>query len=257
MKIDYVSDLHANHHVPFNHNQLKWERQTKAWVDALLKTGNGEVLVLAGDFSEWNQQTIWVLEEAQTTYELVLVVVGNHDYYILSKNQRKKYGTSEGRIHELMHHIETMDKVTMLHGDMVTYNHVTFAGHGLWYDLKTDQDVAFFKQQSNDSQFIQPLEPYKESYETLFSDAMAWYKGLENAHVDVFISHIPPLHPKVSPYPYNACYVSPVPFLKGTHWIAGHQHLTSTFEQHGVQFHFNALGYPSEGHGLKLQSFEV
>lgn len=257
MKIDYVSDLHANHYVPFTHNQLKWENRTKDWMHALLETGHGEVLVLAGDFSEWNQQTVWLLEVAQSMYEQVFVVFGNHDYYVLSKNLRKKYGNSQGRVNALREAIDAMPTVTALHGDTVSFKGVRFAGHGLWYQLKTDQDKAFYHLHSNDSRYITPIEPYKESYETLYGEALAWYEGLETEPVDVFISHVPPLHPKCSPHPYTACYVSPVPFLKGDHWICGHQHLTDTFSAHGTLFHMNALGYPSEKHPFTLATITI
>lgn len=53
LKIDYVSDLHLNHHVPFSHDQKKWRRKTKAWTEKLMETASVEVLIVAGDFSEW------------------------------------------------------------------------------------------------------------------------------------------------------------------------------------------------------------
>ncbi|MCY9419432.1 hypothetical protein MOF50_23060, partial [Bacillus inaquosorum] len=29
MKIDYVSDIHINHWIPWNVNQIKWEKRTR------------------------------------------------------------------------------------------------------------------------------------------------------------------------------------------------------------------------------------
>ena len=63
LKVDYVSDLHINHYVKFTNHQEKWESQTREWTRNLLKDSTGEVLVLAGDFSEWNNQSKWFIEE--------------------------------------------------------------------------------------------------------------------------------------------------------------------------------------------------
>lgn len=49
MKISYLSDIHADHHVPFNSNQIKWEKRTKEFITKLIETDEGqrEVLVIA------------------------------------------------------------------------------------------------------------------------------------------------------------------------------------------------------------------
>lgn len=89
MKIDYVSDLHINHWIPWSNNQLKWEKRTRKIVNRLISNGNGEVLIIAGDFTEWNQQAIWVLDEVAKQYEKVYFTYGNHDLYLLSKSQKE------------------------------------------------------------------------------------------------------------------------------------------------------------------------
>lgn len=71
-----------------NVNQIKWEKRTREIVNRLISNGNGEVLVIAGDFTEWNQQTLWVLDEAAKQYEKVYFTYGNHDLYLLSKSQK-------------------------------------------------------------------------------------------------------------------------------------------------------------------------
>lgn len=257
MKVDYASDLHVNHHVPFTHNQLKWEKRTKEWTKELLQTGQGEVLVLAGDFSEWNRQTLWVLEVANELYDQTFIVFGNHDYYLLTKKQMKKYGHSKARLLEVLAGTEELDNVTCLHGDKVTYNHVTFAGHGLWYTLETHKDEVFFQEHSNDSRFIKGESPFKPVTEEFFEEAMDWYADQDRESVDVMISHVPPLHPSISHHPYNACYVCPVAYLVGKHWIAGHQHVQGEFTKAGTHFYMNAIGYPDECQMPKLATFTI
>lgn len=259
MKIDCVSDMHINHHVPFNPNQLKWEAATKQWTRQLLRTKIGTVLVVAGDFSEWNRQAVWFLEVCADQYDQVYYTIGNHDYYLLSKRQRRKYTHAQGRVAALFAAVDArgLPNVKALHGAAHTYQGVTFAGHGLWYDLQTDQEKQWYQTHSNDSRYIHLPPSTQPTHAVLYHQAMEWYASLADTQVDVFVSHVPPVHPPLSPYPYNACYVCPVPFLVGTHWVAGHQHVQGTFEKAGVQIHMQALGYPEEGHPLRVQSFDV
>lgn len=257
MKVDYASDPHANHHVPFNHNQLKWELNTKKWTEALLENGNGDVLLLGGDFSEWNQQSLWFLEEAAKHYRYVLFVTGNHDRYLLSKKQREKYGMSSVRIQELMDKAAGIPHIIPMQRNLVTIDGVRIAGDGLWYRPVTPEDFSFYIGSSNDSNYVWEGLPIKETPEFLYQEAMKWYDTLESEHVDVMLSHVPPIHPSNSPYPRNALYDCPVTFLAAPHWVCGHMHIQDDFEVAGTTFHMNALGYPSEKHLLQLRTFEV
>lgn len=257
MRVDYVSDLHINHYVPFTQNQEKWERKTKEWTRELLKRKEGEVLILAGDFSEWNRQSFWFLEECSNHYERVYWTIGNHDYYLLSRNQLKKYKNSIKRAEELMNMSENLPNVVVLQGNIDTYKGVVFAGHSLWYKLTTEFDRYWYEENSNDSRKIFYREAYRESHELLYAEAMAFYESLDEMDIDVFVSHIPPIDPPFSSYPTNACYVAPVPFLVGNYWVCGHQHVQGEFDAHGVQFYMNALGYPTEKNQRGIKTFEL
>lgn len=257
MKIYHVSDLHANHHVPFTPNQEKWKTNTQQWMKEVLQGVTGEVLILNGDFSEWNCQSLWLFEEAAKHFEQVLVTLGNHDYYLLSKNQRNKYKTSFGRIDELFKEASKIPNVVILQKRLHTFKGVTFAGDTMWYDLPTPEDYAFYENISNDSNFISTGIPFKKTYKVLHDLSMDWYYALAGKEVDVFVSHIPPVQPSMSSYSYNACYVTPVPFLVGKHWLAGHQHVQGSFEKAGQHFHMNAYGYPGEVKDYQLRFFEV
>lgn len=258
LKVDYLSDPHVNHHVPFNHNQEKWCNHTQVWTQRLLQEATGDILIVAGDFSEWNIQAFWFLEECSKHYDHVFYTIGNHDYYLLSKNQRKKYGNSFGRINELFEMVSELDNVSLLHGHVVDYNGFTFGGHSLWYEPKTSTDVAWYETHSNDSVYIFATQAYNQhSFDILFKQAMDWYNSIEEQEFDVFVSHVPPINP-----PYgrrsNASYVAPVPYLaKTTHWICGHQHQQTRFKRHDIQFHMNPLGYPDEKNELTVKSFEI
>ena len=87
--------------------------------------------------------------------------------------------------------------------------------------------------------------------------ALDFYEKLEDIEIDVFVSHIPPVDPPFSNYPNNACYVAPVPFLVGKHWVCGHQHTKGEFRILDTYFHMNPLGYPMERNELKLKTFRI
>ena len=257
MKIDYVSDLHINHHVLFNHNQTKWEQQTKLWTEKLMEKGTGDVLIVAGDFSEWNKQALWFLEVASLHYKHVLFGTGNHDRYLISKKQREKYGMSSNRIQEFLDEAAGIPHIVPMQRSVVTIDNVRFAGDGLWYRPLTPEDFSFYMSSSNDSVYIWEGLPIQETPEFLYREAMDWYRSLDGHPVDVMLSHVPPVHPPISPYPRNACYDCPVEFLVAPHWVCGHQHVQGDFQVAGTTFHMNALGYPSEQHLLELRSFTL
>lgn len=264
LKVDYISDLHLNHYVRWDKNQIKWEKNTRVWGRTLLQTKQGEVLVIAGDFSEWNHQTLWFLEECAKQYEQVFFVTGNHDYYLLSKTQQRKYGDSKGRQAELLDLASKIPNVQPLNYEVVEYEGKTIAGGSLWYLPKTIADWNFYFGTSNDSTYISVLAAHdgivsslKDIPHYLYKEAMDWYDTLQGPFVDLMISHIPPVHPPISTYERNACYDCPVPFLASEKWICGHQHIQGTFEKAGTLFYMNALGYPNENNILTLKTLEI
>jgi|SRR5690625_429594 len=261
MKLDYISDLHLNHYVRFKNSQEKWKSETKKWAKQLLATSNSgaKYLVLAGDYSEWNRQTIWLLEEASKMYEKIMFVIGNHDYYLLSKNQENKYGDSIGRKEKLLEKASNITGVIPLDKTKVTLEGKVIAGDSLWYNLTTEEFKAFYLEQSNDSLFIKkngctdPLEVAKK----LYKESMEWYNDLEGSRIDLMISHIPPVHPDASPFQRNQCYECEVPFLVSKNWIAGHQHIQTEFEKYGTNFYMNPLGYPSENNKMIIKTIKI
>lgn len=264
MKIDYVSDIHINHYVPFKENQQKWEKHTRQWANDLFKTKVGEVLAIAGDFSEWNRQALWFLEEAAKVYEQVFFVTGNHDYYLLTKNRKRKYPDSKARQLDLINRAAEIPNVKPLCREVVNHKGKVITGDSLCYLPVTPEDWAFFVNVSNDSNYIFVSAAYEYGFSTkkdetryLYKEAMEWYESLKKEKIDLMISHIPPLHPPISTYERNACYDCPVPFLVAPQWICGHQHIQGEFEKAGTRFWMNAIGYPDEKNEITLKTIEI
>ena len=103
LKIDYASDIHLGYWVTNTVNIIKLQKRTEEFARKLISTSNNrDVLVLAGDFCEYNLQTEWFIDECSRHYKQVIATFGNHDYYLLSTNQRRKYMNSINRVQELI-----------------------------------------------------------------------------------------------------------------------------------------------------------
>jgi len=246
MKIDYISDLHVSQHVPMLATDDAWETATKQWTRAMLDGCDGNILVIAGDLTEYNRQSIWVLEEAARHYERVFFVTGNHDRYLVTPGQFLRYGTSTVKVSELLDKASGIRNVTPLERKVVSYKKTLIAGDGLWYNLTTDQEIRQYLTQSSDAMYIREGVSRHEVPALLYKRAMDWYNTLEGRDIDVMVSHVPPVHSPMSPYKRDARFDCPVDFLVGKHWIAGHTHIRTDFEKAGTQFHIHTLGYPHE-----------
>lgn len=247
MKIDYVSDLHFNHWMKWTVNQLKWEKRTRELTKRLIENGNGEVLVIAGDFGEWNCQALWILEEASKQYERVYFTYGNHDLYLLSKRIRRKYGDSLGRLDDLIKEASKIKNVVPLVKSVDVYKGKVFAGDVMWYLPENPQDWEFYNEESNDSAYIK-INGYdkEDAVRHMWEESTNWYTSIKRIGVDVFVSHVPPIHNPYSPFEPNTCYMVNLPFINAKNWIFGHDHFQNSFKRNGVNFHINAIGYPSE-----------
>lgn len=246
MLVDYVSDLHFNHWMIWNENQIKWEKNTRDLVGRLLQSKKGEVLVLAGDFGEHNAQAVWILDECAKYYDRVYFTYGNHDLYLISNRVKKKFKDSLGRIESLVESVSYLDNVVPLIRTVDEYKGKVFAGDVMWY-LPDSAGWDFFMNNSNDSNYIS-VNGYsvKDAVRKMYKDSMDWYDSLEGRHIDLFVSHVPPVHNPNSRYGANSCYMVNVPFLASDKWICGHDHYQGMFEKAGTTFYMNCIGYPDE-----------
>ena len=253
MRIDYISDLHLNFYVEPEGNEKIYIEKTRMFLQKLLPSQIADVLVLAGDLSHFNKQSYETLKFFSEYYKQVFFVFGNHDYYLVSKKQRQKYhNRSIEREEELVRLIENIPNVQLLRNfEVVTYNDVTFAGATSWYPLYQYKDMAYFKQSSNDSVYIQEL-----SLQLLHEREMAMYKKMPE--VDVLVTHVPPIilesHRK---YGSTSCFLNELKDVKASVCIFGHCHEQKVYEKAGIQFAINAVGYPEERLTANIRMIEV
>jgi len=257
MQVSYISDLHLDFHAKFHMSQEKWAKRTKEFVSKLVETDESarEVLVIAGDISHFNHQSMWALEEFSKAYEKVFFTYGNHDLYFVSKNQEAKYkGVSMNRTRELYELSNQIKNVSPLfEGEVEEHKKVKFSGLPLWYPVETLEQKMFYENVSNDSQLIKKFRP-----NLLHSLNQSQYMQTLDKNIDVMISHFPVINID-SHFKYNstACYLTPVRDIKASHWIMGHSHEQKVYEKPYCNFYMNAIGYPEEKLELKIRYFEV
>lgn len=265
MNISYISDLHIDNWISHKNNQIKHEKKVKEFIKNLIdksKLEIKEVLVLSGDISHYNKITTWVLEVFSVEFEKVFFVSGNHDYYLISNQQRTKYNNeSKLRAKELTELTKKFDNVTYFNSiysvNHENYKGVIFAGATMTSLPKTEEEISFYRGFMNDSRYITEEPKFYHTYDRAIYDNI-----LSMVKPDVFISH----YPLIQTYSHQRhlndgsigsykCevkeFIAPINFF-------GHVHETNAEYQIAGTIHYcNALGYPHEGFNVTIKQIEI
>jgi len=121
MTIDILSDTHFNSH-------FKMINPSKKAINGLQSTlaQKGKVLVLAGDIGDYNLQNINILKSLRELYyEHIILVLGNHDYYI---SPNSEYKSSLQRVAEFKKMVSNESGIYLLDGECVIIEGVRFGG---------------------------------------------------------------------------------------------------------------------------------
>lgn len=241
MKFNYISDLHVDDWVHLSNNQIKNEKNIREFIHKLLinTKEKHDLLVLAGDVSNNNTVTLIALDELLKHFKFIIFVYGNHEYYLDTKNQKRKYGNSVKKVEELESLLPSNIKV-LKNFEVFNYNGISFAGDTSWYSLETEEDKDFFYKISNDSKNISGIYIPSEHESVLIH-----YQNLNK--VDVIVTHVPPIpmNGYGETHKGTACYLSPLPIEdKSSIWIFGHTHHRNfEFKINNTILLSNAIGY--------------
>lgn len=252
MNISYINDLHIDHWVQWNPSQEKYKARVQKFIQDLINRSNienKEVMIIAGDISHFNFINKWVLEVFNEQFEKTLVATGNHDYYLISKNQKRKYKNSSiYRAKEMAEIVEDLDNVVYFHSvygtGVFSYKEKVFAGITMTSLPETNEEKSFYQNIMNDSKYI------TSSPESYNSFDMTVYNYLKELNIDVFISH----YPIVRTYSHNkhlndgslGSYLCRVDEMVAPINFFGHVHEDQLYEVVGTKHYTNALGYPME-----------
>ncbi len=284
MKINYISDLHIDFFVKSTNPQDdKFSLRIAEFIDNILPVDRstiGDVLILAGDHSHYNLQTQELMKQLKEIYKDVVIVTGNHDLYLISDSQRKKY---EWESIQRTQELEVMCKelgVHYLDGNVITIDGIRFGGCAGWYDLPTGKDIEHWKYALNDSNLIYGGYPIQMAYsygarakpnwdtQAYYLEQLQKLKDVAKEGCEVMITHIAQVIPpnEVIPARFRNdhgnifYYVDNFDIVKESncrYYLYGHTHDPQEFNRDGIGMLCNPQGYPSESRGKRIKSFEV
>lgn len=263
LKVSYINDLHLDNWIHFNHNEHKYKKNVAEFVNKLCEEAPTvkDLLIVSGDISHFNRVTYWVLDQFSLHYNKVIFVGGNHDYYLISKSQNRKYkGKSVNRAIELANMFKDHPKVEVLgsSSDKFFTEYKGFKIGGLTMTSKqiTEEGISFYRGFMNDKRYI------PESTDFLNYIDMNYYNELKSKNLDIFVSH----YPLVTTYTHRMystdgsieSYKCVVDDLIAEHNFFGHVHESNQVYCIAETKHYtNAYGYPHEPLERSIQEVEI
>ena len=293
MKIDYISDLHLDFwNREYNPQNLKMKKQLKTFIDMLKFNPESEVLIIAGDLGHYNQQDKEFLLLCKEHYNKIVLVRGNHDMYLIGKNEMKYNLQYRNRIQDMKDFCKE-NSIDYLDGDILEYRGIKIAGVGMSWDesyyckledrlVSQHEILEFYKNTMNDSRLIldgresyQVTTAYGGKYINISFNPFSYFeqekKKLEKINdfddIDIMVSHYPP----TNPFPYGINHYADdlsstfymfdgekdIERISPKYWIFGHMHFNYNFIHKDVNFLCNPLGYPGENTYNVVKTIEI
>ncbi len=178
MDIYYISDLHLDFHIKRVH-----PKKIDLFLRSILPSLDffGEVLIIAGDISHYNDLSIAFLKSLRRYFAKILLTYGNHDLYLVSARQKRRYQNSWKRLEEFQE-LCAQEDIVFLDNESFEYRGVCFYGGMGWYRV---QDMKRWRELSNDAKLIVPTFDPNRFFEENYQKLLALSK------VDVLFSHVP------------------------------------------------------------------
>lgn len=245
----------------------KQSERVSRLLEPMMPDKPSDILIIAGDLANSNHFSKMVIDFFSSRYKHVLIVFGNHDFYLPTKNMVKRYKKSSlNRTRELKDYYRGNRSIHFLEGETVQIDGVTFGGTSGWYDfsigLANGQNIETllerWREQSNDwncikGMFITPLDLFRKEWGRMESIVQ---------EADVVITHVPPETDHFKEGKLEKDYANYYAFdgsslyqkHRPTIWCFGHSHDPCDFEKEGVRFISNPMGYPDEEKGFRIRT---
>ena len=290
MKVAYISDIHIDSWIKTRDEKQSIELDSEFFyfLEFLFGTldiqnHKCEALIIAGDLSHYNFLTKRFLEMMKEIFPEVLIVPGNHDYFLIKVNAEKYNNYSSLRIKELKD-ICSEISVHFLDGQIIQIKDKKFGGCMSSWDMsyylnyyKRDftPTVSEIKQYwlngINDSNFMMDgMKPRLKSNTYEWGD-----RGLINSfnieefnikeqnklknyfdfdEIDVIVTHYAPIVASNLPDVYKIpsttffCYdgKKDLERIQPRYWVFGHQHFVVNDRFENTRILCNPLGYKNE-----------
>lgn len=263
--------MHLDFWVDYSSNHLKLNKRLDLFIKDILPELPTRILVIAGDLGHYNKQNYKFLEKLKQYYPYILLVPGNHDYYLISKSIKNKYKrNSIHRFFEMMSMAEQLPGLHFLDGNQVEIEGIVFGGCGMWYDfeygiqkLNADWNGIFnhWKANSNDSVLIEGLP---RRIKVMFDEEKAKLNKVLGTS-DVIVTHIAPdwsVIPEDTVNDLSNSYYyfygsEIIPNHAGEIWCYGHVHRRMDYRKEGCRFINASLGYPDENNHVPKRIINV
>jgi len=265
MKFYLASDLHLD----FVCNPGKSPSKLYKFLDKYFtESGN---LILAGDISHYPSQILQACKHLSKRYT-IFIVLGNHEFYNISKNMKQKYKETYSKFNYIKEMLEPLDNVHFLDGDVITINNIKIGGCTSWYDgswlhktpgMYNTNIEELWKNSMNDAHRI----PGIKSLYDIWAIEYPKIKKVIQQSPDVMITHVCPVSEGIAftdEYKMDKtntfyCFdgLGMIEEYKPKFWVHGHIHSTKTFDIYGTTILRNPLGYPGENKDFEVLSFEI
>ncbi|MBV6625934.1 MAG: metallophosphoesterase [Rivularia sp. (in: Bacteria)] len=226
MKIQLISDLHIDFLPDFGKSLLN-----------KIKNSEVDILVVAGDLAPINHPAFEKgLIELTSYYPIVIIVLGNHEYYYSSPQEVERITTYLQKL---------IPNFYILENQTIELSGITFAGTTLWY--KRTPEAC--KQETTKKQFqiISSFNPW------VYQQNQAAREFLVTVDADIIITHHLPSSKSVEPKyknDSNCFYVCDVEDIIHTnqpkYWLHGHTHINCNYQIGNTRVIANPYGYPHE-----------
>lgn len=236
VQIDIISDLHLDFYL----SKESMSEDVESFISNFrrdMKQKDDEVVIVAGDISGNNELSKEVLSQLSDIWKHVLVIPGNHDWYLQVKKTEDRYSDLIVSMEDNAGVAFLMDKV-----DIFEHNGVKIAGTIMFYNLNEVKDYAMWKALLNDNMFIDR----KFIIDRNRRDVEYYSNVIDD--VDIFVSHIPIVNLDGRSTTENLFLNMDVKPKEGVLYLSGHTHkrrnsvdLKSEFDAINVSY-----GYPSE-----------
>jgi DNA repair exonuclease SbcCD nuclease subunit len=268
---DLISDIHLDFWVPSSWNILTRKKTLDDFIQKILPDRPSAILAIAGDIGHFNKQNYTLLKALKMHYKYILLVAGNHDYYLQSKSIRYKYAyNSLNRLIEMKKLIRDLPNVFYLDGDVVTIDGIHYGGCGMWYDFQYGIQVLnsnypriyeHWRVVSNDA--ILTRGKPRLTKDMFYEEKRKLARILP--HSDVIITHFSPdwsqapedrkLNMSTSFYYFDGAPFFPL--ISKKIWCFGHIHRRMDYDKYGCRFVNAALGYPTENNRQPKRAVQV
>ncbi len=267
LDIDYISDIHADFWITeLNPQHKKFKKQLNHFIQNILIPKTSNVLVLAGDQGHHISQDYVVLKELKNYYKHIIIVPGNHDYYLIGRNKSKFKYQSEDRLEHTIKTCTELDNVHYLIGQVIEIQGFKIGGLGMWHDesyaLNYPEKNVYDEwcNTMNDSKLILNGRLFDYGYGATHStfDYRKKFKSEKQKlqkikNVDLMITHygprIPNLPEKYKNFLTTFYYfdgIKDIERINPQFWIHGHTHGSYSEIYNETEIICNALGYPDE-----------